>query len=368
MSKKIRLVVLPGDGVGPDVSRVALDVLRAVLAGGRHELESEDRLIGWAAYQAEGTPLSDATIAACLEADAVFLGAVGHPEAEKVSPALRPEAGLLRLRSALGCYANLRPARAYAPILDASPLHPEVVSGTDLIIVRELAGGLYYGKSRETGLGNRRRAIDTEAYSVTEVRRIAKVAFDLARARRKIVTSIDKANVLSTSRLWREIVNEVAAGYSDVKCSHMLVDRAAMELVLKPKSFDVMLMSNLFGDILSDEAAGVVGSIGLLGSASLGGKTDLYEPVHGSAPDIAGQDKANPIGAIVSVAMMLRHTFRLEKEAGKVEAALDRVLASGLRTPDVAGRAGANAGTRAFGAAVIEVLAAESRLAVARAS
>ena len=331
-------------------------MLRAVLERSGHRLEVEERLIGWSATQAEGIPLSDATVNACLEADAVFLGAVGHPGAEGLPPAQRPEGGLLRLRSALGCYANLRPAKAYAAIADCSPLRPEALQGTDLIIVRELAGGLYYGKSREVGLGNRRRATDTEAYSVTEIRRIAKVAFDLARGRRHAVTSIDKANVLSTSRLWRDVVSEVAGGYPDVKLTHMLVDRAAMEMVLKAPSFDIMLMSNLFGDILSDEAAGVVGSIGLLGSASLGGKTDLYEPVHGSAPDIAGKDRANPIGAIVSVAMMLRHTFDLAAEAGAVEGALERVLQDGLRTPDIAGTRGANAGTRAFGAAVIGVL------------
>lgn len=351
---KIRLIALPGDGVGPEVTKIAIEALRLVL-GSKHELEVEERLIGWAATQAEGGPLSEATVQACLEADAVLLGAVGHPASDGLPPAQRPEGGLLRLRSVLGCYANLRPAKAYGPILDASPLKPGMVEGADLMIVRELAGGLYYGKSRETGLGNRRRAIDTEAYSVTEIRRIAKVAFDLARSRRKAVTSIDKANVLSTSRLWREVVSEVAGGYDDVKLSHMLVDRAAMELVLRPKSFDVILTSNLFGDILSDEAAGVVGSIGLLGSASLGGETDLYEPVHGSAPDIAGQDKANPIGALVSVAMMLRHTFKLENEARAVESAIDRVLADGLRTPDIAaGRAGS--GTAAFGAAVLGIL------------
>jgi 3-isopropylmalate dehydrogenase len=353
----IRLVTLPGDGVGPEVIPIAVEILRRAVEGRGHQLDVDERLIGWIAREKEGTPLSDETVRVCLEADAVLLGAVGSPAADRVPAAERPEAGLLRLRSELGCYANLRPAIAYAPIVDCSPLHPEVVTGTDLMIVRELAGGLYYGKSGITGSGNRRRATDTETYSVTEIKRIAKYAFDLARSRKKRVTSVDKANVLTSSRLWREIVTEVGGGYADVQLSHMLVDRAAMELVLRPRIFDVMLMSNLFGDILSDEAAGVVGSIGLLGSASLGGKTDLYEPVHGSAPDIAGQDKANPIGAIISVAMMLRHTFRLEKEARAVESALDRVLSAGLRTPDIQGKASSTVGTQAFGKAVLEALA-----------
>lgn len=359
----LRLITLPGDGVGPEVIPIAVAVLRTVLEREGHRLDVTERLIGWVACEAEGGPLSDETITACLAADAVLLGAVGHPAAEQVPPVRRPEAGLLRLRSALGCYANLRPARAYGPIVDCSPLRPEAVRGTDLMIVRELAGGLYYGKSGMTGSANRRRATDTETYSVTEIRRIASYGFELARARRKMVTSVDKANVLTSSRLWREVVTLVAAEYPDVRLSHMLVDRAAMELVLRPTSFDVMLMSNLFGDILSDEAAGVVGSIGLLGSASLGGKTDLYEPVHGSAPDIAGQDKANPIGAIVSVAMMLRHTFKMEKEARAVEAALDKVLALGLRTPDILGTAPASVGTRGFGQAVLESLAGAPALA-----
>jgi 3-isopropylmalate dehydrogenase len=357
-SMKIRLIVLPGDGVGPEVTRVALDVLRSVLITARHELEAEERLIGWAATQQEGQPLSDATIAACLEADAVLLGAVGSPAAEGLPPAERPESGLLRLRSLLGCYANLRPARAYEPLLACSPLKPEFVKDTDLVIVRELAGGMYYGRSRESGLGNRRSATDTETYSVTEIRRIAKVAFDLARTRRRAVTSVDKANVMSTSRLWREIVNDVATGYSDVTCSHMLVDRASMELVLKPKSFDVILASNIFGDILSDQAAGVVGSIGLLGSASLGGKTDLYEPVHGSAPDIAGKGQANPVGAILSVAMMLRHTFKLEREARAVEAAVEQVLSGGLRTADLCGPQDRAISTSVFGEATVKALQA----------
>lgn len=363
----IKLVSLPGDGVGPEVTRIGIDVLRTVLKTSGHVLDVEERLIGWAAYQAEGEPLSERTVSACLESDAVLLGAVGHPAADQLPPGQRPESGLLRLRRALGCYANLRPARSYSALSETSPLRPEVVAATDFIIVRELAGGLYYGRSRISGLGNRRRATDTETYSVTEIRRIARYAFDLAMSRRRAVTSVDKANVLTTSRLWREVVTEVAVGYPEVRCSHLLVDRAAMELVLRPQSFDVLLMSNLFGDILSDEAAGVVGSIGLLGSASLGGHTDLYEPVHGSAPDIAGKDQANPIGVIVSIAMMLRHTFKLESEASAVEHSLEGVLQDGLRTPDLANH-GRKVGTVAFGSAVVDRLARNARPVAAGAS
>ncbi|MBI4500219.1 MAG: 3-isopropylmalate dehydrogenase [Gemmatimonadetes bacterium] len=357
---KLRIVSLPGDGVGPEVTRVALEVLRLVLERAGHELEVDQRLIGWAATQAEGEPLADATIAAALAADGVLLGAVGDPAADRLPPVRRPEAGILRLRSALGCYANLRPAKAYPPLVASSPLKADHVAGTDLVIVRELAGGLYYGRSREVGLGSRRKATDTETYTVNEIRRVAKVAFDLARTRRRVVTSVDKANVLSASRLWREVVIDVATEYPDVECSHMLVDRAAMELVLRSRSFDVILTSNLFGDILSDEAAGVVGSIGLLGSASLGGETAIYEPVHGSAPDLAGRDRANPFGAIVSVALMLRHSFQLEAEAVAVERALERVLVKGLRTADIAALHEAVVGTQAFGAAVLAALAGET--------
>lgn len=364
---KLRIISLPGDGVGPEVIRVAIEVLRVVADRSGHELEIEERLIGWAATQAEGEPLSEDTIAACVAADAVLLGAVGDPAADRLPTVRRPEAGILRLRSALGCYANLRPAKCYPSLVNSSPLKPDIVAGTDMVIVRELAGGLYYGHSREVGLGAKRKATDTETYTVSEIQRVAKVAFDLARTRRRSVTSIDKANVLSASRLWREVVIDVASEYPDVQCSHMLVDRAAMELVLRARSFDVILTSNMFGDILSDEAAGVVGSIGLLGSASLGGETAIYEPVHGSAPDLAGKDRANPFGAIVSVALMLRHTFQLEAEAVMVEKALERVLLNGLRTADVAGTHEKPVGTQAFGAAVVAALTGEAQpAAVAR--
>jgi 3-isopropylmalate dehydrogenase len=329
-----RIVVLPGDGIGPEVVEAALSVLTAVAAthGHRFELKPED--IGGAAVRRTGTSLPHTTLHACRAADAVLLGAVGDPAYDAAPREQRPEFALLKLRSALGVYANLRPAKLWPALEAAGPLKPERVIGTDLCFVRELTGGLYFGEPR--GLdGDSGEAFNTLRYSREEIVRVAEVAFDLARQRRRLVTSVDKANVLETSQLWRSVVTDVAARYPDVRLEHMYVDACAMALTLDPRRFDVVLTENLFGDILSDEAGAVVGSLGLLPSASLGRGIGLYEPVHGSAPSLAGKDVANPIGAILSVAMMLRHSFGLTGEAGDFEAAVARALANGARTRDL---------------------------------
>ena len=327
--------MLPGDGVGREVTDAAVTVLGAVADRFGHEFAPEFHDVGWTAYDRRGQPLPDETLEACHAADAVLLGAVGDPRGDGMDPELRPEAALLRLRQELGCYANLRPVWLAPALADASPLRRDRVEGTDLVIVRELAGGIYYGRPRGP-LDGGESAVDTMRYSRGEVRRVARVAFETARTRRGRVLSIDKANVLHTSRLWREVVDSVAADYADVECEHMLVDRAAMELVLDPTGIDVMLTPNLFGDVLSDEAAAIVGSIGLLPSASIGSGGGIFEPVHGSAPDIAGTDTANPLAAILSAALLLRHAYGLEAEARAMEDAVEGVLEAGLRTPDLA--------------------------------
>ena len=353
----LEVAFLPGDGVGAEVTRAALDVLHAVADGWGHRVEASEHPIGWAAVQGTGDPLPRPTLDACRAAPAVFLGAVGHPDAAGAPRGRRPEDGLLRLRSELGCFANVRPVRVSDSLVASSALRPEVVRGTDLVIVRELAGGLYYGTPRgwEPTVG---QAVNTLSYTDDEVSRIADIAFALARARDGRVTSVDKANVLEVSQLWRRVVDQVAPAYPDVEHEHMLVDRAAMELVLRPSRFDVILTENLFGDILSDAAGALTGSLGVLGSASLGGTTDLYEPVHGSAPDIAGRDVANPIGAMASVALMLHHTFGLNEEADALEAAAEDTLVAGLATADLVRGGEAAVGTGAFTAEVVERLAA----------
>ena len=353
-----RIAVLGGDGVGPEVMEAALEVLRAAAGRFGHELTTDVQDVGYAAYERSGNPLPEETLAACHDADAVLLGAVGDPRSEEVPVELRPEAALLALRKEMGCYANLRPVRLLPALASLSPLRPEIVKGTDLVIVRELAGGLYYGEPRGP-LDDGRAAVDTMKYHQDEVARIARVAFETARGRRNSVLSVDKANVLHSSRLWRRVVNEIAEEYSDVECDHMLVDRAAMELVLNPSSFDVMLTPNLFGDVLSDEAAAVIGSIGLLASASIGGDGGIFEPVHGSAPDIAGTGTANPLAMILSAALLLRHVYSLEAESAAIESAVAQVLEDGLRTADLAGDGEAAVGTAEMGSAVAAAISSE---------
>ncbi|MCC6464236.1 MAG: 3-isopropylmalate dehydrogenase [Planctomycetes bacterium] len=351
------VALLPGDGIGPEVCDGALQTLQAVAARFSHEFRVQTHLIGGAAIDAVGEPLPAATVEACRGADAVFLGAVGGPRWDSLPPARRPEKGLLALRRALGVFCNLRPARAWPACLRASPLRPEVVAGADVMIVRELTGGAYFGepRGRDSAQG-RRRAFETGSYDEHEIARVARLAFGIARHRRRKVCSVDKANVLETSRLWREVVCEVARDFPDVQLEHQLVDSAAMRLCFAPASFDVLLTENLFGDILSDQAACLPGTVGLLPSASVGaGGPGLFEPVHGSAPDIAGRDMANPAGAILSAAMMLRHGLGLEQEARCMEAAVEAVLAGGVHTADL--RPAKAAGTREFAAAVVREIA-----------
>ena|SRR5215472_1073694 len=334
---RLRITFLPGDGIGPEVTRQAVRVLEEVARAFGHELELSEKEVGGAGLATYGDPLPAKTIEACLASQAVLLGAVGNPAFDKNPPHLRPEPGLLRLRKELGAFANLRPAVFYSALRSSCPLREEVVKGTDILIVRELLGGLYFGQPRSMeGAAGARQALNSMRYGEDEIERIARVGFELARKRRKRVLSVDKANVLECSRLWREVVTRVSADFPDVRLAHQYVDSAAMVLVAKPAEFDVVLTENMFGDILSDLVGGIVGGLGLLASASIGGPVGLYEPVHGSAPDIAGQGIANPLGAILSVALMLRHTFQLEREAACVEAAVVSALESGLRTRDLA--------------------------------
>ena len=333
---KASILLLPGDGIGPEVVAAAARVLGAVADRFHHQFELRDAPIGGAALDRGLAPLPPETLAAAKGADAILLGAVGNPAYDTAPPAKRPEAALLQIRRELGLYANIRPARVWPGLESAGPLKPEVLAGTDLLIFRELTGGLYYGEPRgisEDGAS----AHNTMRYSRHEVERIARRAFEAARPRRRRVTSVDKANVLETSRLWRQVVTEVAKDYPEVTLDHMLVDTCAMKIAYAPSSFDVILTENMFGDILSDEAGAVVGSLGLLPSASLGDGAGLFEPVHGSAPDIAGQDRANPIGAIASAAMLLRHALGLEAEAAAVERAVEAALQRGVRTADLTG-------------------------------
>jgi 3-isopropylmalate dehydrogenase len=350
----LNLTILPGDGIGPEVTAQAVLVLEAVAKKFGHQLQLQEKNIGGAALAASDDPLPADTIQACLSSSAVLMGAVGNPAYDHYPNHLRPEAGLLRLRRELGAYANLRPAICFPALEDASPLRPELVRGTDIMIVRELLGGLYFGEPRSiTGNTGSRVALNTMTYGEAAIERIARIAFDLASKRRKKVLSVDKANVLECSRLWREVVIRVAKDYPGVQLSHMYVDSAAMSLVLRPKDFDVVLTENMFGDILSDQAGGVVGSLGLLASASIGGPVGLYEPVHGSAPDIAGKGIANPLAAILTVALMLRHSFGLEKEAECIEKAVNTVLMKGARTADLAQRNEKSLSTSQMGSAVV---------------
>ncbi|MEC2076819.1 3-isopropylmalate dehydrogenase [Metabacillus fastidiosus] len=336
MEKTIAL--LPGDGIGKEVLKVTVDVLKAIEEHFHHQFQFQYGLIGGDAIDQTGTPLPDETVAICKNADAVLLGAVGGPKWDSNPPALRPEKGLLGIRKQLDLYANLRPIITFQSLLDESALKREYIDGVDFIVVRELTGGLYFGEpSERITKDGEEGAVDTLIYKRSEIKRIIVSAFEMASKRRKHVTSVDKANVLETSRLWREIAEEVAKDYPDVTLEHMLVDNAAMQLINAPKRFDVIVTENMFGDILSDEASMITGSLGMLPSASLSSTgLHLYEPVHGSAPDIAGQNIANPTAMILSAAMMLRHSFDLENEAKVLEDAVNQVLQSGKRTADLA--------------------------------
>ncbi len=362
----LSVLILPGDGIGVEVTREAVKVLRHVADGYAHELSLSEGLLGGIAIKEAGDPFPDETRALALRSDATLLGAVGLPEFDNAPPEKRPERGLLGIRKALGVYANLRPVRSYRALVDSSPLKNELVDGTDMIIVRELTGGLYYGSPRGiSGSGAEERAVNTMTYTRPEIERVAHMAFQLARKRRKKVTSVDKSNVLENSQLWRRVVSEIADHYADVVLDHILVDNCAMQLVLNPKRFDVVLTENLFGDILSDEAAVLAGSIGMLPSASIGSRRPsgvwigLYEPVHGSAPDIAGQNKANPLGAIGSIAAMLEYSFGLVDEARAVNRAIEEVLNSGRVTADLR-PAGRPASTSEVGDAVCIALSARA--------
>lgn len=332
-----KIAVIPGDGIGPEVVAEALKVMRKTEEVFGLKFEFEEGLFGGIAIDERGTPLPDDTLEICKKADAVLLGAVGGPKWDNNPHALRPETGLLGLRKALGLFSNIRPAVVFDCLLDASTIKREVLQGTDLIVVRELTGGIYFGEKFRREGANGQEAVDTSVYSVMEVERIARQGFEIAMKRSKKLASVDKANVLETSRLWRETVNRIAADYPEVELEHVLVDNCAMQLLRRPTSFDVIVTENMFGDILSDEAAMLTGSIGMLSSASMGeGSYGLYEPVHGSAPDIAGQGIANPIATILSVALMYRLTFGYSEAADAIERAVKEVLDAGHRTGDIA--------------------------------
>jgi len=332
------VVVLPGDGIGPEVTEHAVAVLERACERAGVELDLQRRLIGGAAIEAEGRPLSEETIRACQAADAVLLGAVGGPQWDHLEGPMRCESGLLRLRKELGVFANLRPVKVHPALAQRSTLKAEFIEGVDMLVVRELTGGLYFGEPRgREGSGPSETARDSMVYTRAEIERVARAAFELAGARRGKLTSVDKQNVLVSSRLWRDVISELAPEYPRVELEHQLVDACAMRLVREPRAFDVVVTENLFGDILTDEAAMLTGSLGMLPSASLGqpGETGLYEPIHGSAPDIAGQGRANPLGSILCVAMMLRLSLQLPEMAAAVEAAVDEVIDAG--TDEVAG-------------------------------
>ena len=354
----MKIAVLPGDGIGPEIMAQATKVLQRMACDGL-KFELEYAPIGGAGFDACGDPLPEATLKLARQADAVLLGAVGGYEYDKLPCQQRPERGLLRIRKELGVFANLRPAWVYAELANATTLKPEVVAGLDIMILRELTGDVYFGepRGRRVNAKGEREGFDTMLYSESEIRRVARVGFDIARKRRRKLCSVDKANVLETSQLWREVVSEVAKEYPDVALTHMYVDNAAMQLVRNPKQFDVILTGNLFGDILSDQASMLTGSIGMLPSASLDERSKgLFEPIHGSAPDIAGKNVANPLATILSVAMMLRYTCNLEQAAQRIELAVKKVLAQGLRTADIFQESKRKVGTQEMGDAVVDAL------------
>jgi len=358
----LKILVLPGDGIGTEVTSEAVRVLKRVAEEWGHALSLSEGLLGGIAIHKTGVPMPPETAKLALAADATLMGAVGLPEFDDAPPEKRPEKGLLGIRKTLGVYANLRPVRSYKSLIDSSPLKNHLVDGTDMIIVRELTGGMYYGTPRGiSGSGPEERAVNTMVYTRAEIERVARMAFRLAQGRRKKLTSVDKSNVLENSQLWRRVVTEIAPDFPDVALDHLLVDNCAMQLVLNPKRFDVIVTENMFGDIVSDEGAVLAGSIGMLPSASIGAKkpsgvwVGLYEPVHGSAPDIAGQNKANPLGAIGSVAAMLEYSFGLHEEARSVNAAIEAVLNSGKVTADLKPQ-GQPATTEQVGQAVADLL------------
>ena len=348
------IAVIRGDGIGPEIVSEAMGVLDAVAKKFGHTFTYQEAPMGGCAIDEFGVPLPDSSLETCLASGSVLLGAVGGPKWDSQPSTNRPERGLLKLRSAMGLYTNVRPARMFADLSAACPLRADIAAkGIDFVVVRELIGGMYFGEHTTSEVNGELKAMDVCSYSEHEVRRVARVAFDMARRRRKRVTSIDKANVLDTSRLWRRTVEEVAKGYPDVELLHMYVDNAAMQIVRDPSQFDVIVTENLFGDILSDEASQITGSIGMIPSSSMGeGTRGLYEPIHGSAPDIAGQDKANPIGTILAAAMMLRYSFDMAAEADAVEAAVDRALKAGFRCGDIMNEGGKLLGCKAMGAEI----------------
>ncbi len=359
---QFKIAVLPGDGIGPEIIDAGVEVLNAIGKKYGHTFKYEYGLIGGVAIGKEGTALSDATIAMCKRSDAVFFGAVGDPKYDNPLAKIRPEDGILKIRKALGLFANLRPVKVFSMLENASSLKPEIVSGVDFIVIRELTGGLYFGKPKkrwETSTG--RKGVDTMAYSEKEIERVLRVGFELARTRRKKLTSVDKANVLETSRLWRTIAHEMAPHYPDVQFDDMLVDSAAMRIIQQPKYFDVMVMENTFGDILTDEASMLAGSLGMLPSASLAAVPKagtrifgLYEPIHGSAPKHAGLNEANPIATIMSASMMMRYSLGLVKEADALDAAIEKTLKANLRTYDIMGPGSKKLGTKEMGKAIAE--------------
>lgn len=366
MKNNMKIAVLPGDGIGKEIVPQAVAVLRAIGARFSHSFEFDHGVVGGDAIDQFGLPLPEDTLKLAMDADAVLLGAVGGPKWEGLDYAIRPERALLGLRASLGLFANLRPATLHPMLSDASTLKKEVIEGIDLMVVRELTGGIYFGQPRGIEkIGDEERAYNTLVYTTSEIERIARVAFEVARTRNKRVTSVDKANVLESTELWRKVVTKVHADYPDIVLSHMYVDNCAMQLIRNPKQFDVIVTTNMFGDILSDAAAMLTGSIGMLPSASLGSQTienrpdclkGMYEPIHGSAPDIAGQDKANPLATILSVAMMLKYSFALEKEAELIETAVFRVLEEGFRTLDIAAESTKTIGTIEMGKRVVAYL------------
>lgn len=351
-----KIAVIPGDGIGPEVIDESIKVLNAVGGKYNHNFKFEFLLAGGCAIDSEGTPLPDKTLEVCKNSDAVLLGAVGGPKWDDPNSKVRPEQALLGLRGGLNLYCNLRPALLYKPLKDASPLKDSIIEdGIDICVVRELTGGIYFGKRGKEVVDGVVSAYDTESYNTEEIQRIVKIGFDTAMKRKKKLTSVDKANILESSRLWRYIVNEMSKDYPEVEVNHLYIDNASMQLVRDPKQFDVIVTSNMFGDILSDEASMITGSIGMLPSASLGkGTLGMYEPIHGSAPDIAGKGLANPLATILSVAMMLRYSFNLENEAKAIEDSVVRVLEEGYRTADIKSEGTTLVGTRQMGQLVID--------------